>query len=847
MVDFRKLRASKPQPPATDPIEIFRRLPKSPEITDLYTSQAEVLREWYERQDERDIVIKLHTGGGKTLVGLLIAQSLLNKTHKPVLYLSPTAQLVEQIVKKAKSYNISAVAYNKGQYGEFPDEFMNGKSVLVCTYHALFNAQSRFGIRGGEKEIIQVAGIILDDAHVASSTLRDIFTLRVDKNDDPDTYAYLTHLFRGDFDDLDKMGTFDDIVTNVSVGRSQGVLEVPYWSWQTKSSQVREYLSKKAHEKYHFVWSFLRDSFDYCHCLISRKSFVITPFFPLIDAIPTFTECKHHIYMSATIGDDSSIIRTFVADSASLQRPITSKSLAGVSERMILIPELTKIPQEQITQVLHRLAKGIAEKVKLGTVILVSSNATAKPWENVAHVVKSSNEVMTSVKELQDRTSTGPVVLVNRYDGIDLPGDACRLLIMNGLPYGTNEYETYRASVFMDTTSINNEVMQRIEQGIGRGARGAGDYCVVVLTGRDLVRQMTRYTNQQAMTSSTLAQLEIGLTVSKDVDSGETFFKTVLSCLQRNGDWVAYHADALAKLTEEKQIDRNSLELAAVERKVFQLMRNGNFEKAINQLEKFNESASGLDIKTKGWLLQFAACIAFMWGSKEESLRLQQKAYAYSNNLMKPRIAPPYIPLIKPSSQAAAIVNKVDEFRPRRGYMNEFEEVVTLLVPSASANQFEQSLADLGTILGFRTERPDKSYKIGPDVLWLLNEELALVMEAKSRKIVDNPLTKEEHGQLLDAETWFKRSYPSYTCERVSVHPNSFSRQVTAEMSKVLTLDKLQEMISELRSLLSILTDSLASHDELVIQCESLLAKSNLTPQKIVTHYLVPFQVEQQK
>src|SRR6266567_7354341 len=113
MVDFRKFRSTKVQPPATDPIDIFNRLPKPPGITDLYTSQAEVLREWYDRQNEHDLVIKLHTGGGKTLVGLLIAQSLLHQTHKPVLYSSPTAQLVEQIVTKAKSYNIPAVAYNK--------------------------------------------------------------------------------------------------------------------------------------------------------------------------------------------------------------------------------------------------------------------------------------------------------------------------------------------------------------------------------------------------------------------------------------------------------------------------------------------------------------------------------------------------------------------------------------------------------------------------------------------------------------------------------------------------------------------------------------------------------------
>jgi hypothetical protein len=65
MVDFKKLRAAKTQPPVTDPIAIFRHLPKLLEITDLYTSQAEVLRAWYDRKAERDLVIKLHTGGAK--------------------------------------------------------------------------------------------------------------------------------------------------------------------------------------------------------------------------------------------------------------------------------------------------------------------------------------------------------------------------------------------------------------------------------------------------------------------------------------------------------------------------------------------------------------------------------------------------------------------------------------------------------------------------------------------------------------------------------------------------------------------------------------------------------------
>src|SRR6266700_4965515 len=126
MVDFRKLRAAKKQPPILDPAEIFRRLPKPPGINDLYTSQAQVLETWQKRRNERDLVIKLHTGGGKTLVGLLIAQSILNETNEPVLYLAPTRQLVQQTLAKAKEYSIPAVVYEGGGI-DFSEEFLAGK------------------------------------------------------------------------------------------------------------------------------------------------------------------------------------------------------------------------------------------------------------------------------------------------------------------------------------------------------------------------------------------------------------------------------------------------------------------------------------------------------------------------------------------------------------------------------------------------------------------------------------------------------------------------------------------------------------------------------------------------
>ncbi|WP_268055817.1 MULTISPECIES: DEAD/DEAH box helicase [unclassified Citrobacter] len=89
MVDFGKLRENQRKPAPIEPLEIFRRLPKPAGMNDLYSSQSDVLEKWFNIRNQKDIIFKLHTGGGKTLVGLLMAQSSLNEKKGPVLYLAP--------------------------------------------------------------------------------------------------------------------------------------------------------------------------------------------------------------------------------------------------------------------------------------------------------------------------------------------------------------------------------------------------------------------------------------------------------------------------------------------------------------------------------------------------------------------------------------------------------------------------------------------------------------------------------------------------------------------------------------------------------------------------------------
>lgn len=501
MVDFKKLKTSKRGPSIIDPIELFRRMPKPKGVNDLYSSQSEVLSSWFKRRDESDTIIKLHTGGGKTMVGLLIAQSTMNELGGPVLYLTPNNQLVKQTIEKAEEMGISAVPYVSGQ--NLNESFINGKSIMVANYYSVFNGYSKFGIQG-RQNIQQVSAIILDDAHASFPVVRDCFTFNLPATGvTREKYLEICSIFRKSFSDIDRVGTFDEVIE----GDENIVLEVPYWAWKDYSDTVRTILMN-SDEELGYSWPLLRDNFRFCHAFISPKNFSITTIQPMINMFPTFSDAPRRIYMSATISDDSDIVRTFNVSEEAVKSSLTSRSVAGISERMILMPDLMdfsfKYPEDPA-----RLLSWVVEN-KRGAVVLTPSDKKAENWEAVAKVAKGANNVEQLVSDMQNGKELGPVVFSNRYDGIDLPGNACRLLVMDGLPAGTSSYELYRATALMGGNAMSRMMAQRIEQGIGRGARGSSDYCVDLLVGSDLTSWVGKNSNFSYFTSATKAQMRWG-------------------------------------------------------------------------------------------------------------------------------------------------------------------------------------------------------------------------------------------------------------------------------------------------------------------------------------------------
>jgi replicative superfamily II helicase len=190
-----------------------------------------------------------------------------------------------------------------------------------------------------------------------------------------------------------------------------------------------------------------------------------------------------------------------------------------------------------------------------------------------------------------------------------------------------------------------------------------------------------------------------------------------------------------------------------------------------------------------------------------------------------------------------SIVARMMEYDLRGAMIADFDEAVAELVPTASAARYEEALANLGSYLGFEAERPEKVYKKGPDVLWRTDAAFDFVIEAKSKK-EDNPLYKNDHAQLLEAEAWFKSTYPGRTAVRVSALPEAVADpKASTAGSSAFRHDEITKLVVALRNVLSDLVVSPGNVDALRERCEAALQKANLKPDGIKASFLVPFEM----
>lgn len=494
----------------------------------------------------------------------------------------------------------------------------------------------------------------------------------------------------------------------------------------------------------------------------------------------TFSKAEHRILMSATTQNDSFFLKGLGLNIQSIITPLTPEQERWSGEKMILIPSLI---HEELNRdsIIVRFSKPNSSR-KAGLVAITSSFNKAKVYQNEGSIVAKSENIFEEVSKLKAGEYSNTLVVVNRYDGIDLPDDSCRLLIIDSMPYSESLTERYEEECRSNSDLTNIRAAQKIEQGLGRSVRGEKDYSVILIIGDDLVKFLKSASSNKFFSSQTRNQIDIGLEVSEmakeedlkiDNDYTKVMLELINQCLKRDDGWKEFYKEKMdANINESPSSTGNLLEILELERKAEESFYQNEPENAVNNVQKIIDSYCTEDQSERGWYLQILARFKYKI-SKFDSNHTQKSAFKNNSQLLKPREGVNYKKLSYISEnrikRIQAWISLHDNYEELLMDINDILENLSFGQP---AEKFEKALQDLGCAIGFLSQRPDKEFKKGSDNLWCVSADEYFMFECKS-EVEDSrsEITKTETGQMNNHCAWFEQEYKMDKVKRILIIP----------------------------------------------------------------------------
>jgi hypothetical protein len=790
-LDWNRIGSSSPQL-LEQPRDIFAALPNKP-WSYLRAEQGEALEGWWGRKDDRDVVIKQNTGGGKTVVGLLIAQSTINSRVGKAVYLAPDTYLAARVREEAVKLGLPIADRHDDP------RFLAEQAILVTTFEKLVNGQSLFGVVGGRHLPIDLGVVVVDDAHAALARTEGQFRLTIPAGHD--AFMPLFDLFADDLVTQNRKACLD-----ITEGDVTAVVRVPFWAWADKQPAVWELLHPYAaarDEAFKFAWPLIADCLALCTVTVSSRGVEIQPPCPPIEKIPSFVNARRRVYLTATLSDDSVLVTNLKADPKNLANVVTPGSAADLGDRLVLAP--VQLNPSLGDDAVRQLAKGFsvgdrdgdgrAESRPVNVVVLVPSAHQAKAWRPLADRIHYVDDLERGVAELR-AGHVGLVVLVNKYDGIDLPGTACELLVIDGIPRPMAAADRREAAALIDSPTRRARDVQRIEQGMGRGVRDVNDHCAVLLLGAGLGMAVHDRAWQDLFSPATRAQLQLSRDVAIQLyGQGLDGIRSALTiCLDRDPQWVQRSKLALAGVRYNNVGAIRPEAVAA--RTAFDLAVTGQTSQAADVLQ---QAINGItDPALRGWVReQKAGYLHFT----DPATAQQQLGAAIRDN---PMVLRPAVgvdvrrtrPAAVQASAAASYLGATytDSTALVLGVRTVLDEIVW---DEDRTDQAEAAWEKLGLHLGFTSTRPERLYGTGPDNLWALNATRNAVIELKTGvELTCTGIAKKDADQLRGGLQWNSDKNTGTAAIPIMVHPVDVydSRAIPVPDMRVITPAKLEEL-----------------------------------------------------
>ena len=767
-------RASKP----SDPESLFRSLSqRSPYVQHLWAHQADVLRSWHAHHvDSTDLALELPTGTGKTLIGLLIGDFVRQTREERVAYLCPNRQLAHQVGTLASEYSIDArvlvgqqASYEPADFNAFEDS----SAIAVTTYAAIFNTNPK---------INSANLLILDDAHASEDFIASLWNVDVSRDDHHDIYFALLDLFK---DVIPSHQLWNLQNGSAPYARSE-CGKIPSPVAQNRQAEIREFLDSVLDDSdLRYSWTMIRGHLDACHIFVTWSSISIRPLAPpTFDHVP-FANARQRLYMSATLGAGGELERiTGVRRIERLSVP-EGWDREGTGRRFIMFPDQS-LPPETATSVAVTLVGDPARSL-----ILTPNRHTAQSVIERLNALSSSPAIFSAPEVEQSlqpflNEDHAALVLNNRYDGLDLPGDTCHLEWICGLPGATNAQEAFLLNRLGIHALLRDRIRTRLTQALGRCTRNPTDYAVVIVSGPEALDFCNKSENRLGFHPELQAEIQYGLETSKVMWPGDLIgparaFLEKTPGWENVDHWIRGERDSYQRV--EDGIAQTLIANVGDEIDYANAMWVGDYQSALEKARSCADRLSGDALADyRAWWYYLAGSAALLSSERDNVVHLQntarelfERACAASPTSTWFREAARianfqvveqtfYDPLLL--SAAEAIERNLQQVGVvGAGFENEAQSMIDQL-DSADATTFEQGLERLGSWLGVGAVRPT-GFGV-PDGVWSFGEETVVAFEAKSNEQPMGPISLTTARQAQGHIKWVETNIQSHSSMPIS-------------------------------------------------------------------------------
>ena len=739
---------------AETPEQLHRNLPRGRDaVAGLWTHQGDVLRAWHsEHQNSSDVALELPTGTGKTLPGLLIAEWVRLRRRCHVIYACPTQQLARQVFKTASRESIAAsllVGRHRDWSDDHHDAFIAAERIAITTYSSVFNVSPKL-------EVPEL--IVFDDAHSGEQYVAGAYSVEIARTHDEDVYRQILAVLACSLDGIYIQRLENEIPDLTSYRQVR--LVIPAQEHQLVRRLDRVLLEVlDGDPAYRF--SMIRSGLASCQIYISHSGILIRPLIPPTHENDIFREAKQRIYLSATLGDCGELERAF--GRKHIERlPLPASSRAPRSgRRLFIFPDLVKnLKSDEVTA-------AVVRSVGKALVISPSRKSTNEVSRKLADHVGPlfDNQNVDEALAQFAQTATGICGLANRYDGIDLPGDACRLVVLEGLPDSTTLLERFMSGRARAGTALAERVRTRVVQGAGRCTRGPGDLAVVIVRGSDLTKYLLNPRTRAAMDSEIQAEIKFGIDNSR-IEADE-LLENVTEFLEQGDIWLQ---DAEEHITDLRQSARlaqpegsDTLTRAArLEVEASAEAWSGRWAEAGQALQQAATVLGESGDSTRGYramLLYLAGVWCHRAGSDQDTDDLVRVGRALVRNAdaaAQPaqwvkemrRLSDDMAVSVDPADEVAADAVAHALLRTTRAKSRSKAERMMAGLSQQEASKYEPALTDLGSLLGAEASKPQGSGRC--DSVWRWKNRLWIALEAKSEHRPDGLISLRDIRQAND-------------------------------------------------------------------------------------------------